>query len=167
MGLPFSYVTNWKPAVGFMGEYFYDCEPLTHRFYERMFMKMLNRSALRLRARPAFLEWCASVTPAGAEELAVLKAQLEQTGTVYLIDEVESEQDFMDAVVNDAMTILTNELSAWCVDTALWPQELTPELLENWFAIGTELMCFDLSTQSLLVADPEALGGDGEIIEDF
>ncbi|MTI15160.1 hypothetical protein [Sansalvadorimonas verongulae] len=130
-------------------------------------MKMLNRSALRLRARPAFLEWCASVAPDDAEELSALKVQLEQTGTVYLIDEVESEQDFINAVVNSAVNILTNELSTWCADTALWPQNLTLELLENWFTIDTELMCFDLSAQPLLVADPEALGGDGEIIEDF
>ena len=130
-------------------------------------MKMLNRSALRLRARPAFLEWCASVAPDDAEELTALKAQLEQTGTVYMIDEVESEQDFINAVLENAKVILTNELSAWCVDTALWPEALNPELLESWFSIDTELMCFDLSAQPLLVADPETLGGDGELIEEF
>ncbi|WP_281646542.1 hypothetical protein [Parendozoicomonas sp. Alg238-R29] len=129
-------------------------------------MKMLNRSALRLRAKPAFLEWCASVAPDDADELAALKAQLEQTGTVYLVPEVESEQDFMDAVVENAQDILTNELMAWCVDNSLWP-ELSAELLENWFTIDTELMCFDLSNQPLLLADPETLGGDGEIVESF
>lgn len=130
-------------------------------------MKMLNRSALRLRARPAFLEWCASVAPGDAKELAALNAQLEQTGTVYLIDEVESEQDFISAVAENAKDILTNELGAWCLDTALWPEVLNLELLENWFFIDTELMCFDLSAKPLLVVDPETLGGDGEIIEAF
>ena len=130
-------------------------------------MKMLNRSALRLRARPAFLEWCASVALDDAEELAALKAQLEQTGTVYLVSEVESEQDFLNAVLENSQDILRNELMAWCVDGALWPEALNAELLENWFTIDTELMCFDLSSEPLLLADADALGGDGEIIESF
>ena len=130
-------------------------------------MKMLNRSALRLRARPAFIEWCAGVSVEDAEELAALKAQFEQTGNVYLIPEVESEQDFINAVLGNAADILRNELMAWCVDSTLWPQSLNAELLEQWFAIDSELMCFDLSSEPLLVADAEALGGDGEIVESF
>ncbi|MCL6271528.1 hypothetical protein M3P05_16555 [Sansalvadorimonas sp. 2012CJ34-2] len=132
-------------------------------------MKILNRSALRLRAKPTFLEWCSSVAPEDAEELAILKAQLEQTGTVYLVQEVESESDFYQAVTDNAVDILKNELMAWCVDASLWPEELNAQLLESWFSIDTELMCFDLSDQPLMVADAETLGGGlgGEIIEDF
>ncbi len=132
-------------------------------------MKILNRSALRLRAKPAFFQWCSRVVPEGGEELAVLKAQLEQTGTVYLVQEVESESDFIEAVTDNAVGILRNELMAWCVDSTLWPETLNTELLENWFSIDTELMCFDLSSQPLMVADADALGDfdDGEIVEAF
>ncbi len=130
-------------------------------------MKMLNRAALRLRAKPAFLDWCSSVAVDDPEELLALKEQLQQTGTVYLIDEVDSDQAFIDAVLASAQDILVNELQAWCIDSSLWPDVLNGECLESWFTIDTELMCFDLSRKPLLMADPEALGGgndDGEIV---
>ncbi|CAM3569103.1 hypothetical protein [Parendozoicomonas haliclonae] len=130
-------------------------------------MKILNRSALRLRARPAFIDWCASSVAADADELQALREQLEQTGSVYLIPEANSEQDFVEAVLNHAPAMLKNELGAWCIDISLWPDALDAELLEQWFSIDTELMSFDLANEPLLMADPEQLGDDGEIIESF
>lgn len=129
-------------------------------------MKMLNRSALRLRARPAFIEWCASVAIENVEELAVLKSQLEQTGSVYLIDEAQSEDDFTAAIASGAKAILKNELSAWCIDQTLWPELLDSTRLEQWFTISVELMAFDLAQEPLLIADTDQLD-DGEIIESF
>ncbi len=130
-------------------------------------MKMLNRSALRLRARPAFIAWCASVVVEDAGELEVLKSQLEQTGSIYLIPEANCEQDFIDAVLTHAPDILKNELNAWCIDLSFWPEKLDAELLEQWFAIGTELMSFDLASEPLLVADTQQLADEGELVEIF
>lgn len=116
-------------------------------------MKIINRSALRLRARPTFIEWCTNTAHESAENLSAMKSELEQIGSVYLINEVESEEDFTTAIVTHAPDMVKNELSAWCIDHLLWPEVLDAALLEQWFTISTELMTFDLAEDQLLIAD--------------
>ncbi len=130
-------------------------------------MKMMNRSALRLRARPTFIAWCAQHMADDQEELAMLTHQLEQTGSVYLIAEAQSEEDFTAALANQATAILANELEAWCVDSSLWPEQLDESQLLTWFTVSTELMVFDLDAAPLLIADTDKLDDGGEIVSMF
>ena len=130
-------------------------------------MKILNRSALCLRARPAFIEWCANTAHDSAENLSAMKIELEQTGSVYLINEVDNEEDFAIAITTHAPNMLKNELSAWCIDHWLWPEVLDANVLKQWFTISTELMTFDLAGDQLLIANAEQEEDDGEIVSPF
>ncbi len=130
-------------------------------------MKMMNRSALRLRARPAFIEWCRQQAEGDQDELAMLSHQLEQTGSVYLIAEAQSEEDFTTELAAKAGAILANELAAWCINDGCWPNALDKTQLLEWFTVSTELMVFDLDASPLMIADTDKLDDDGEIISLF
>lgn len=111
-------------------------------------MKLLNRSGLSIRPRQPFAAWIASHTE-DAPELEELRRE----AMLYLIDEVEQEQDFVDAIDRHWRTIFRNELEAWDEFGDHWPEELTPELFELWFDLDIQLMSFDLSAEPLLRAD--------------
>ena len=111
-------------------------------------MKLLNRSGLSIRPRQPFANWLASHTP-DAPSLD----ELRQEAMLYLIDEVEQEQDFIDAIDQHWETIFRNELEAWDEFGDNWPSELSPELFEQWFDLDIQLMTFDLSAETLMRAN--------------
>ena len=108
---------------------------------------------------PCLITWCVSVAIEEAEERELLKSH-RASGSVYLIDEADSEESFTDAIANYASTILTNEIIG--VLTRVSGRALMPTS-EQWFT-STELMAFDLANEPLLIADTDQLGDDGEII---
>ncbi len=114
-------------------------------------MKLLNRSGLSIRPRQPFLSWLESFV---TEELPSLD-QLRTEATLYLIDEVEQESDFINAIDLNWQRIFENELEAWDESGEEWPQTLTPELFEQWFELDVQLMVFDLSSAPLLRASAE------------
>ncbi|NVK00023.1 MAG: hypothetical protein HWE12_00655 [Oceanospirillaceae bacterium] len=111
-------------------------------------MKLLNRSGLSIRPRQPFADWLA-----GHSSDAPSLDQLRQEAMLYLIDEVEQEQDFVDAINEHWRTIFKNELEAWDEFGDHWPAELTLELFEQWFDLDIQLMTFDLSTRTLMQAN--------------
>lgn len=111
-------------------------------------MKLLNRSGLSIRPRQPFVDWLVGHTP-DAPSLD----ELRQEAMLYLIDEVEQEQDFIDAIDQHWETIFKNELEAWDEFGDHWPAELSPELFEQWFDLDVQLMAFDLSSNTLMRAN--------------
>ena len=111
-------------------------------------MKLLNRSGLSIRPRQPFADWISSHT-ADAPSLDELRRE----AMLYLINEVEQEQDFIDAIDQHWQTIFRNELEAWDEFGDHWPTELTPELFEQWFDLDVQLMTFDLSGEPLMLAN--------------
>lgn len=117
-----------------------------------MTIKLLNRSALAVRPKAPMADWVARVAPDEALDLE----QLRREGTTYLIDEVEQESDFADALKNGWQAIFENELAAWDEFADEWPEPLTPELFDQWFDVEPQILAFDLSAQPLLRAELES-----------
>lgn len=110
-------------------------------------MKLLNRSGLSIRPRQPFAQWLESFMPE-----APSLDQLRIEAMLYLIDEVEHEEAFAQAIDQHWRTIFENELEAWDEFGDNWPTELTPEMFENWFELDVQLLAHDLSRQPLLRA---------------
>lgn len=110
-------------------------------------MKPLNRSGLSIRPRQPFVDWLHSF-----DAQAPTLDELRNEAMLYLIDEVEAEEDFVKAIDRHWRAIFKNELEAWDEFGDYWPQPLTPELFELWFELDIQLMSFDLSDAALMRA---------------
>lgn len=115
-------------------------------------MKLLNRSSLTLLAKAPFAEWVATlpVDEFGSSDISL--GSLQKEGNVYLIGEVESEDDFRREIGQHWRSIFENELTAWDEMGDFWPSDLSLELFHQWFTVGHQLMVFDLTEETLLVA---------------
>ncbi|MGB0467138.1 MAG: hypothetical protein ACPGF7_06315 [Pontibacterium sp.] len=116
-------------------------------------MKLLNRSAFAIIPKQPFVDWANSLTNdvAGLNETLSL-SEHQQEGTVYLIDEVESEQDFQQAIERFWPSIFENELSAWDEMADAWPDNRTLGLFMDWFEFKPQVMALDLVNGPLMTA---------------
>jgi hypothetical protein len=119
-------------------------------------MKLLNRSALVVLAKAPFADWIASL-PVDEENPALSLAELREAGNVYLLNEVEQEQDFADQLAARWSMIFENELSAWDEFEDAWPEPRTQAMFESWFDVAEQIMVFDVADDPLLVADLDKL----------
>ncbi len=117
-------------------------------------MKLINRSSFTLLAKAPFAEWIASLegkiaTEDGYQKLSL--AELRESGSVYLIDEVAQESDF-DLLLSDGwQKMFENELSAWDQFSDYSPVINYP-VFTQWFEVQTNVMTFDLSTDQIMTA---------------
>lgn len=115
-------------------------------------MKFLNRSGLSVRPREPFRNWLEGFVGDELPSLELLRTE----ATLYLIDEVDEEQDFARSIDRHWLAIFQNELEAWDESAVHWPAQLTPELFEAWFELDVQLMSFDLSSDPLLRASADS-----------
>lgn len=116
-------------------------------------MKLLNRSAFVVLPKQPFAEWtnALNVDADGLHQELSLEEQRKE-GTVYLIDEVANEADFISALSANWMKIFQNELSAWDELGDHWPHELSFERFQEWFDVHHQIIALDLSEQPLMLA---------------
>ena len=117
-------------------------------------MKLINRSSFTLLAKAPFANWVATLegkisVDDGYELLSL--AQLRESGSVYLIDEVAQEQDFDTLFTSSWQQMFENELSAWDEFGDYWP-EINIELFRQWFDCQENLMSFDLCKDQMMSA---------------
>ncbi|WP_299183948.1 hypothetical protein [uncultured Neptuniibacter sp.] len=121
-------------------------------------MKLLNRSAFVVLPRQPFADWTngLDVDADGLHQSLTLEEQRRE-GTVYLIDEVSSDEDFKRALKANWLAIFQNELSAWDELGDFWPHDLNQELFSEWFDIYPQIMALDLAKQPLMMASLESV----------
>ena len=119
-------------------------------------MKLLNRSAFVVLPQQPFVDWTNSlnVDADGLHQQMTLEEHRKE-GTVYLINEVNSEADFASALQSDWLKIFQNELSAWDELGDHWPHELSYERFQEWFEVHHQIIAMDLSNQPLMLATLE------------
>lgn len=118
-------------------------------------MKLLNRSAFVVLPKMPFVQWTHQLQGDELHEQISLEEQRRE-GTVYLIDEVATEEDFQQTLQQQWQMIFQNELSAWDEFGEQWPTELSYALFEAWFDVYPQVMALDLSSQPLLLASLDA-----------
>ncbi|MCV6589303.1 MAG: hypothetical protein OIF57_09770 [Marinobacterium sp.] len=114
-------------------------------------MKLLNRAGFSLLPRQPFVEWVQQL-PAVEDGQQMTLAEHQQEGTLYLIDEVDSEAAFEQALQQHWQTMFENELASWDEFGDYWPSELTRSLFDSWFELRPQIMTLDLSSQPLMTA---------------
>lgn len=115
-------------------------------------MKLLNRSAFSLLPKQPFVDWTNQL-PLDDELTGEMTLEdHRQEGTVYLVDEVEEEGSFDDAMARHWKAMFENELAAWDEFADHWPQSLTLELFNQWFELKPQVLALDMSKEPLMTA---------------
>lgn len=107
-------------------------------------MKMLNRSAMTVKLTQEFVDWINNLDE-GSEPLTL--ADVNEEATVYLVPEIEDEEQLNDMLQEFWLNILENELKSWEEDEASWP-ELTVEQFEQFIELSPAVMVFDLDYEN-------------------
>ncbi len=107
-------------------------------------MKMLNRSAMTVKLTQAFVDWINKLDD-GSEPLTL--ADVNEEATVYLIPEIEDEEQLREMTEEFWLNILENELKSWEDDESSWP-ELTVAQFEQFIELSPAVMVFDLDYEN-------------------
>lgn len=110
-------------------------------------MKMLNRSAITVKLTQAFVDWINELDE-DSDQLTL--AEVNEEATVYLIPEIEDEDQLNEMLEEFYLNILENELKSWEEDESLWPAELDMTLFETFLQVDPSVMVFDLDFQNSL-----------------
>lgn len=92
---------------------------------------MINRAALILRYKEPFIRWVNEVDPVD-DDPGITLAMANADSTIYLIteDDAESIEQWLSL---NYQTLFESMLEEWYTDEALWPQDRTRSLFDQWF----------------------------------
>ena len=104
-------------------------------------MKMLNRSAMTVKLTQDFVDWINGLD-ADSEQIGL--QEVNEEATVYLIPEIEDEDQLNETVEEFYLNVLENELKSWEEDESRWPEPLDIALFERFIQLDPAVMVFDL-----------------------
>lgn len=111
-------------------------------------MKLVNRSALSVRPRQAFVDWINSLEATEGEDDLTLD-DVERESTIYLIPEMDTETALRACLAERFVDILENELSAWEENERYWPN-ISDTTFERFLRIEHSYLTLDLDDEAAL-----------------
>lgn len=114
----------------------------------------VNRQALYLAPKKPLIDWVNYVFP-GEDKISSEEPLSNDWGTVYLVPEFLSEEDFKEWLKENYQAFFEQELYEWCEDEAQWPNPLTWELFEEWFHFSFQSVVLDTIDLPLEKEDEE------------
>ena len=110
-------------------------------------MGLLNRSAVVVRPREPYLHWAKQDDSSGVAE-AVFET-LRAMPNAYLISEDEEAEGPMDLLGQWWTNVFEAMLEGWLTDRAMWPQNRTFAMFEEWFEVEACESVHDLVDEPL------------------
>ncbi|OQS11008.1 VacJ [Chromobacterium violaceum] len=107
----------------------------------------VNRSIALLRPQAPFLTWLKSL-PGGIDPQLTLDA-LSTDCNALLIPPAEDADDARRFVQQRYRQLFEAELADWCEDESLWPQNISPNLFQQWFRVEIHSVLTDLVEEPL------------------
>ncbi len=105
-------------------------------------MEMLNRSAVIVKPRQPYLEWCRQDDAEGLAE-SVFEA-LREEPSVYLLPEYEDPAIQQEVLEEFWPGLFEAMLEGWVTDEAYWPKNRTFEMFGEWFEVQMSSIVQDL-----------------------
>ena len=109
--------------------------------------KAINRAALIIKPKQPYIDWANHFND-GGPTLTIQTASLEPD--VFLIDDLENEQDKQKIIRKYYKTIFQHELDAWMTDRDSWPSSLDLRTFILWFDVDVCDIVFDLAPDPLV-----------------
>ncbi len=105
-------------------------------------MEMLNRSAIIIKPRRPYLEWCRQDDAEGLAE-RVFKT-LHEDPTVFLLPEYEDPETQREVLEEFWPDLFEALLEGWSTDERSWPTNRTFEMFHEWFEVRMSSIVRDL-----------------------
>lgn len=114
-------------------------------------MPTVNRAALILKPRPAFLKWVNEADPHPGN--SVTMEDIQRDLTVYLIPDYDLEEAAAEFLKANFDFFFEDILWGYYRDESLWPQNRTYELFCRWFDYSVYSMVDDVVAAPLIRED--------------
>jgi hypothetical protein len=107
----------------------------------------VNRSLALLRPQAPFLAWLKSL-PGAIDPQLTLEALAADCNALLIppVDDADAARGF---VLQSYRQLFEAELADWCEDQSLWPQNISPNLFQQWFKLEIHSVLTDLATEPL------------------
>ncbi len=106
-------------------------------------MEMLNRSAVTVKPRHPYLEWCRQHDAEGLAEPVF--QDLHEEPTVYLLPEWEDPSEQRDLLEEYWPELFEALLEGWSTDERSWPKNRNIEMFHEWFEVHMSSIVHDLN----------------------
>ena len=111
-------------------------------------MAMLNRSAIVVKPKQAFLDWLHAADPTSHH---LTLNDLAREPAIYLIPECDTAADVDEALREVCEEIFDEQLAGWYNDETTWPRDRGLEVFCEWFAFQHHSMLIDLCDDPLIL----------------
>ena len=110
-------------------------------------MLALNRSAIVMRPKSAFLDWLHATDPTS---VTLTLPDLALEPTIYLVPECGDAEDERAALQTVFSTIFEDQLNGWWRDRATWPTPRSFGTFTSWFDCQFHSTLLDLADEPLI-----------------
>ena len=111
-----------------------------------MLMATLNRSAVVVKPKQAFLDWLRAADPTSHD---LTLRDLAEEPTIYLIPECDTEAEIDQVLRTLCEEIFTEQLASWFNEEPAWPHDRRFEIFCDWFDVQYHSMLIDLCDNPL------------------
>jgi hypothetical protein len=105
-------------------------------------MQPINRDAITVSARKPLIDWVNSLDP--MHPMQYRDPSKYDESTIYLIEELDTEEEFNEWIRENYLEIFEEELFSWIEDESKWPVPMTFELFTEWVQVSYQSMVTDL-----------------------
>jgi hypothetical protein len=116
-------------------------------------MQSINRNAISVSARKPLIDWVNSLDP--LNPIQYRKPIAYDDSTIYLIEELETEEDFNEWIRENYLELFEEELFGWVTDDSVWPAPLTYELFADWIQVTFQSVVMDLVDDEPIVHEDD------------
>ena len=110
-------------------------------------MDTLNRSAILVKPKQAFLDWLHAADPTSLE-LTLL--DLVREPTIYLIPECDTNEEIAEVLSELCEDIFEEQLAGWYTDRSTWSPNRSFDVFCHWFDYQHHSMLVDLCDEPLI-----------------
>jgi hypothetical protein len=110
-------------------------------------MNIVNRTVLVLRPKTPYVEWAN-----GFEGPSLAPEEYGRMTSVFLVPELDTDEDAAAYVRDNYQTLFEHELEAWMRDEHTWPDDRSWDVFRAWFEVEIYTTVVDLGEEPLALA---------------
>jgi hypothetical protein len=111
-------------------------------------MRVVNRTAISIVGAKPYVDWTRR-KDADVNKGTLTVARAKTFGTVFLLPELELEEDVRDWVEENASWLFEFQLSAWTDDESAWPSPRDLKTFREWFRIDIHNVVVDVADDEI------------------
>lgn len=105
----------------------------------------LDISILTITPNQPFYDWAMQLSELDEEEKELELEDFKNDTSAFVVQPIESLDDFQFVLEENYLMIFRNELYGWSQDPEKWPKDITMEMFNDWFSVSLHSMTYDLT----------------------